>query len=551
MRTLLRSMSIFLAAISLGTAVNAQTARLQVIHNSADLAAATVDVWLNDGPAPLLDDFAFRNASPFIDAPAGVPFDVTIQPSNSTDTTNGLYRETFTLTAGETYVLIATGIVSATGYNPATPFSLEVFNMGREASANGSAEVDLLVFHGSTDAPTVDVFESSVPAGTLVDNASYGDFAGYLELGVNDYVIQVRNENNSAIVAAYSAPLATLMLGGAASVVVASGFLDPAANSNGSAFGLFVATPFGGAMTALPPVNIPTARVQVIHNSADPIAAVVDVWLNDQPLADDFAFRTATPFVDVQAGVDLDVSVALPTSTDTVGAIAKFNYNLEDGETYQLIASGVALPTGFDPVVPFDVHVFAGAREAAATAGNTDVLVYHGSTDAPTVDVTESAAGAGTIVSGLSYSDFDGYLELATADYLLNVVAGGATVASYGAPLSTLSLDDAAITVVASGFLDPSVNSNGAAFGLWASVPAGGPLVELPVVTSVDDEAQAAFDAGVRLYPNPASTQVRVEVGADSPSTLQVTDLSGRVLQELLVANSNVIDLNVGEFTKG
>ena len=49
--------------------LNAQTARLQVIHNSADVAADQVDVYLNG--TLLLDNFAFRTATPFIDAPAG------------------------------------------------------------------------------------------------------------------------------------------------------------------------------------------------------------------------------------------------------------------------------------------------------------------------------------------------------------------------------------------------------------------------------------------------------------------------------------------------
>jgi hypothetical protein len=52
------------------------TARVQVIHNSADAAAASVDVYLDD--ALLLDNFAFRTASSFIDAPAGTEFTITI-----------------------------------------------------------------------------------------------------------------------------------------------------------------------------------------------------------------------------------------------------------------------------------------------------------------------------------------------------------------------------------------------------------------------------------------------------------------------------------------
>jgi uncharacterized surface protein with fasciclin (FAS1) repeats len=52
--------------------------------------------------------------------------------------------------------------------------------------------------------------------------------------------------------------------------------------------------------------------------------------------------------------------------------------------------------------------------------------------------------------------------------------------------LETLGLEDSAITVLASGFLDPSMNSEGPAFGLYASLASGGELVELPPFTVKD-----------------------------------------------------------------
>ncbi|KAF0197906.1 MAG: hypothetical protein FD166_1806 [Bacteroidetes bacterium] len=456
-------------------------ARMQVIHNSADAAAAQVDVWLND--QLLIDNFAFRTASPFIDAPAGVDFDVIIQPSNSTDTTNALARFTYNLTDGETYVLVANGIIVPTGYNPATPFDIHVYAMGRETATN-SSNSDVLVFHGSTDAPVVDVVETGVGAGTIVDNLAYGNFAGYLELPTDDYVLAIRDETGTVTVAMYQAPLETLGLNGAAMSVVASGFLNPAANNNGPAFGLFVALPAGGALVELP-VYTPMARLQVIHNSADAAAAQVDVWLNDQLLIDNFAFRTASPFIDAPAGVDFDVVIQPANSTDTTNALARFTYNLMDGETYVLVANGIVVPTGYNPATPFDIYVYAMGREAASNPANSDVLVFHGSTDAPTVDVVETGVGAGTIVDNLSYGNFAGYLELPTDDYVLAIrdETGTVTVAMYQAPLETLGLNGAAMAVVASGFLNPAVNNNGPAFGLFVALPAGGALVELPVYT--------------------------------------------------------------------
>ena len=51
---------------------------------------------------------------------------------------------------------------------------------------------------------------------------------------------------------------------------------------------------------------------------------------------------------------------------------------------------------------------------------------------------------------------FDYTIEVRTAD-------GSTTVASYQVPLATASLEGVALVVVASGFLDPSQNSDGAA----------------------------------------------------------------------------------------
>ena len=141
-------------------------ARVQVIHNSADLAATQVDVWLDN--TLLLDNFAFRTASPFIDAPAGIPFNVGIALPNSTMASDAIFNQTFILDPNETYLVVASGIVSGSGYAPATPFTLEVFAQGRESAVGGALTTDVLVMHGATDAPTVDVYESAVTSSTVM-----------------------------------------------------------------------------------------------------------------------------------------------------------------------------------------------------------------------------------------------------------------------------------------------------------------------------------------------------------------------------------------------
>lgn len=295
----------------------------------------------------------------------------------------------------------------------------------------------------------------------------------------------------------------------------------------------------------------PVARVQVIHNSADAIASQVDVYLNGTLAIDNFAFRTASPFINVPAGTPIEVAVAPSNSTSVADALATFPFTLTEGETYVLVASGIVSPTGYVPSTPFDIDVYALGREAASTSGNTDVLIYHGVTDAPAVDVVE-VTGPAILVDNISYGEFDGYLELPTADYTIDVTTadGSTVVASYDAPLSTLGLDNAAIVVVASGFLDPTVNSNGAAFGLWVALPSGGALVELPAagttITDPTTDAPQSGSTGTDLYvysdltgPRVTNFNLNAFSGPGGQVTISQVDIEGNGNNAGLITNSS------------
>ena len=534
----MKKLIITMLLFAMTTTITAQTARVQVIHNSADAAAEFVDVYLND--ALLIPNFEFRTASPFIDAPAGEEIELSVAPPNSSGVEEAIYTAPVTLTEGETYVVVADGIVSGSGYNPPQDFGLQIYPLGREA-ATDPANTDVLVHHGSTDAPAVDVVETGVGAGTIVDDLAYTEFQGYLELPTDDYILQITTADGSTDVVAYAAPLATLGLDGAAFVAVASGFLDPTQNSDGPAFGVFVALPTGGAMLSLPTVApTQTARVQVIHNSADAAAELVDVYLNETLLIPNFAFRTASPFVNAPADIEIELSVAPANSTGVEEAIYTAAVTLAANETYIVVADGIVSGSGYNPPQPFGLQVYGMGRESATDPANTDVLVHHGSTDAPTVDVVETGVGAGTIVDDISYTEFQGYLELPTADYTLqiNTADGSTGVVAYAAPLATLALDGAALVAVASGFLDPSQNSDGPAFGVYVALPAGGELVALPSATlGVED-----FDTNTFvMYPNPTASELNFEYPTLDSNVFNIiiNDMQGRTVVTNTINASN------------
>jgi len=554
------------------TSLKAQTASLQVIHNSADAAATTVDIYA--GTALLIDNLQFRFASQtFTNIPAGGPIVIGVAPGTSTSSAQSLATFTVNFANGSSNIVVADGIVSPTGYNPGNTtagFTLNTFTTALSAAPNGTT-TSVLVHHGSTDAPTVDIvapFTGTNPfiPNVLVNNASYGAFAGYLNLPTANYKIQVRDEFSESVVAEYSAPLQTLNLGGAALTVVASGFLNPANNSNGPAFGLYVATPAGGALLALPSSTVSSTRLQAIHNCADLAASQVDVYVQSPTsgpsaikLIDNFAFRTASSFIDVPVGETITLSIALPTSTSAVGALATFTYNLSAANKYQLIASGLVSGSGYTPnsmMAPFNLVANSSVRERSLISTNTDVLVFHGSTDAPTVDV--QAQGAGTVVNDVAYGTYNstGYLQLpsntAAGNYTLHITdaAGTSTVVSYLAPLNTLGLSGNAITVLASGFLNPTTNSNGPAFGLWVALASGGNLIPLPLYTFTSIEENNALSNVISVYPNPFNDQVKINNETNLNLDITILDVMGKVISTNK-SNENTVTINTSELAHG
>jgi hypothetical protein len=536
----MKTLKILLATILL-TGLNftfAQTARLQVIHNAADPGAVAVDIYLNG--TLLLDNFGFREATPYIDAPAGTPINIGVAGPNSTSVGDTIKNFNVTLTANETYVAIANGVLDPNLFasNPdgrSTAFTLFVKAMARE---NGtSSDVDFFVLHGSTDAPTVDVLARRVA--TLVDNAAYGDITNYITVPAASYILDVTPGNdNSTIVASFEADLSGL--GGGAAVVFASGFLSPSENQNGEAFGIFAALP-NGTVVEFPSVQL--SRLQVIHNAADVAAVSVDIYLNGTLLLNDFAFRTATPFIDAPANVDLNIGIAPPNSTSVDDTLVNFTANLINGETYILIANGVLDPNSYasNPDgrnIAFTLLANTDARESA-TSGNVDFFVIHGSTDAPTVDVI--ARDVATLVNDAAYGDITGYISVPPANYTLDLTLSDGTtlVQSYVADLRTLGGGSA--VVFASGFLNPSANQNGEAFGIFFAL-SDGTVGQFPEGVASVENISGVTPSNYSLeqnFPNPfnPSTTINFTIPNSDFVTLKVFNILGSEVATLVNEN--------------
>ncbi len=484
----------------------AATSRLQVIHNCADPAADAVDVYV-DGTLTY-DDLAFRAATAFADVAPGI-HQIGIAPKTSASVNDTIKNYTIDFKNGKTYIAIAMGVITPANFavNPdaiAIDFMVNVKDTYRE-TANNAGNVDFVVAHGSTDAPTVDVIARNVA--TVANNAAYSDITGYNSLAANNYIFDVTDANNANVLFSYQANLTSLA--GKSAVVFASGFINPAANQNGAAFGLFAALPDGNVIPFTP---ITSARLQLVHNAADPAAALVDVYVNGTLAYDDFAFRNATPFSDIAAGVLTNIGIAPSTSTSVNDTIKSIDVTFDIAKTYIVFVNGVTNAANFvanpdGKNISLNAYAINDGRETGSNPAKFDVNVFHGVTDAPTIDVV--VRNGGILADNKAYGDYNGYVSVDTANYILDVTPGSnnnTILKSYRADL--LPLGGQSGVVFASGFLDSlAANQTAAPFGLYMVFPQGYviPLTEasearIQVIHNCADPAADSVDVYVNGF---------------------------------------------------
>ncbi len=219
--------------------------RIQIIHNAADPALAQVDIHPQFFPNPsyaLSLDFRQAFGTFFLSRSTGsnIPFYFSARGN----TTTPIATVNFTVPAsGQNVLVFAQGVGNPSQFaanpdNQSTAFTLIAATGARGVAPVGSFSV--IPFHGVTDAPTVDV--EIVNVGT-VSALTYGIRGSAVTLPANtDQTLNIRV--GSTVVASFTLS-ASQARSGEGAAVFASGFLDPAANQNGPAFGLYVAYPDG------------------------------------------------------------------------------------------------------------------------------------------------------------------------------------------------------------------------------------------------------------------------------------------------------------------
>ena len=260
--------------------------------------------------------------------------------------------------------------------------------------------------------------------------------------------------------------------------------------------------------------NFIATKVQIIHNSPSP---TVDIYVDGALAIPAFEFRTATPVLILPTEFTVGIAAA---GDDTI--LAEYPFTLAQGGEYVVVATGVLGQTD---------NGFNLAASATSYETTTDDVVglniYHGSTDAPAVDILADANDGTVLVSDLEYFEFSGFTEVPAADYTLGVApTGGDAIAAFTAPLSGLGGGTA--VAFASGFLAPADDQP--AFGLFAALT-DGTVLELPALSAdcsgiwggddyivCDDGSEVCDEADC-----PVSNAVMIGFGEVTDSELEIT----------------------------
>ena len=312
-------------------------------------------------------------------------------------------------------------------------------------------------------------------------------------------------------------------------------------------------------------------RLQAVHCISDPGLSVVDVYIQASIITiklEDAGFRTAYPMTTIPfVGIPLKLGIAPGNSTSINDTVRSFGATLQAGLTYAALFSGVQDPSLYAPNpdgrgTRLNFTLTNAAREASTVPGSVQFSFYHGVTDAPTVDL--AVRNGATLVDNAVYRDLSAYNTMTPGQYIFDIKnQAGQIIAAYDVDFAAYA--DSAMIFFYSGFLDPAVNQNGAAAGLFAALPGGEviafpevipnqpPFVAAPVANQTRDEDFSAYTVAdlTTVFSDPDTPVLNYSVSSDGNT---VPSLNGNNLElasvpDFFGQSEVVVSAGDGEYT--
>lgn len=431
------------------------SAELRVIHASVD--APAVDVFIDGSES--ISDLDFAESSGFASLFEGT-YDIDVQANTPSGNLSVLTVNDFALAADASPTVIAVGDVAAD--------TLEVIVVDETTADPMSDEVGLVVVHGSSAAPAVDIFLTA-PNDDITGAAPAFNFAfkDSVDAGaVSADEVRIRAAVNGTVV--YDSGTVDLSPFAGSKIMVVAVAAENDVESSASPIKLLAVTDDAQVELAAAGTQ---AGIRVAHISPDAASAAggpVEVFATSEALgADPVEVIDAFDYLDVlpststylevpQGGYVFDVA----PNTDMIGdsVFTTGTVELMAGMEYTAIAAGrvtsspmfTILPTG-DMNRSIATQASVKVVHAAPAAGDVDVYVT--AAGEFTADQVAAGTAGDPLLDEFAFPTITDYVALAPGAYDIRVVAGGAVAIN----VEGFQLDGGTVaTVIARGPSEPA-----------------------------------------------------------------------------------------------
>jgi hypothetical protein len=533
--------------------------RMQIVHAAIDTEFDSVDVWVNGTRS--ISSLRKLRSTPMLNLVSGNTTITMTKAGSSSDMTDVLYTTgNISVPTGQSVLVMVSGVKDTTAF-PTNPDGIDrtlAFNGFEDYSELPltAGQLTLSYFNGVTNAGNIMINRGGATQIPMFDATAFNKIDGPISIptsGNNAYVLRENINGELTRTYRFRVPAAFANRKG---VLFSAGFKEDASLPAGVLSSSYYIAFTNGDVISLEELN---AFVQIVHASADPAAAVVDVYIDGVKALDDFAYTSATPFLPVTPYKNLSVSVAPANSTSVADAVYTTTLVADSSRFHYAVASGLLNPSGFAPNPDnvdraFAILVNNQARlDATINPKNVDLMYFHSMTDAPRTE-SKGFNQQQFLSRNNPYKSFHGYRAhsaFAEIDFDLLVADSGTLL--FSGQVDLLSHQGKTGLVVASGFRVPAANNNGREIKMYIVWPEGA-VDSFNNTTSLSKTISKLN--GFNVYPNPAINHASILFDIDRNSNVDVvvTDINGREVyttSQLATYGSNEIAIPTQNFNAG
>ncbi|MEM6379738.1 MAG: DUF4397 domain-containing protein, partial [Bacteroidota bacterium] len=438
-------------------------ANVQLIHNIPNIV---VDLYVDD--RLIADNVNYRSATSYLELRANRDLILEVKGENSTPASEAILTfDDLRFAALSSSVVVLGG--DGTDERPVGVFTFDEARL----EAEQTDRVDLAFFHGATDVePLALSDQQAVP---IVSELDFGAFDSYQSFDPTNLVLLAEGGMPLSALDFYGGNITNKA--GQTGIVFSSGVV-----SGSQTFGLFIAFSDGDVLRL---DTLDFSRIQMVHNVSN--APDYDVYLNDQFFAGPLAFQAATPYLNIEAGKSLELTL-VPTGEVLDSAIfVQMNLEFVEDSTYQVFVNG----TPEMPDQPGALFVNDAAREFNLVDFGYDVGLFHGALETGALDFQTSEGSL--IGENIAYGQFARTSGLAPANTIVELIESVNQNSLGGFDLPLFSLPSTSSIVV---FTSLSAGEN-PTLELLAVLPDG-------QVIRLENTAFARLQI-VNIVPNPDS----------------------------------------------